>query len=318
MSEKPLYPLVFSPLFKELVWGGSKLGSQLRKSCDPALPIGESWELVDIVSDQSVVHEGPLAGASLNDLVRDHRDDLLGPVGLDGGRFPLLVKFIDAAKTLSVQVHPNEENAAKLGGRAKNEVWFVLQADPDARLYVGLKEGVDGEILAKAIGDGSIEELLVAHRPKVGEMVHVCPGTFHAIGAGMLLAEVQQPSDTTYRAYDWGRVGLDGKPRQLHIEQALKCVDFDSRPAMVRGDLDAGHFAVRSVQLTAGVQEKLDGAGPLVVVGLAGSCQLKGADDHPAVAIERGEVVLLPHCCRPGVVQGTSDSTVLVVSFPAA
>lgn len=316
MIEIPLYPLVFRPLFKELVWGGSKLGSHFSKSTDPALRTGESWELVDLASDQSVVAGGPLDGVSLHELVRLRRDELLGPVGLDGGRFPLLVKFIDAAQTLSVQVHPNEEAAAALGGRAKNEAWFVLQADPNAQLYLGLKEGVDAEGLAAAIDDGSVEKLLVAHRPNVGEMVHVKPGTFHAIGAGMLLAEVQQPSDTTYRVYDWGRVGLDGMPRQLHVEQAQKCVDFDSRPAMVRTNLDAGHFSIRSLALAPDDQEELTGDGPVVLVGLEGSCDLISGTGDSRVPVSRGDVCLLPHSCRPGIVRGTSESTVLVVSFP--
>ena len=157
MNSHELYPLTFKPLLKSLVWGGRKLETELGKSPASDEPVGESWELVDLPRDQSVVADGPLAGRTLESLVEQFASDLLGPVALSGGRFPLLVKYIDAAQTLSVQVHPNEETAARLGGRPKSEAWFILGTEPDAALYLGIKEGVTEEQLAQAIQDNTVE-----------------------------------------------------------------------------------------------------------------------------------------------------------------
>src|SRR5512143_1300967 len=212
----PLYPLTFSPILKVRVWGGSRLASLGKPVAGPE-PIGESWELVDLPDDQSVVDAGPLAGARLGQLVRERGAELLGPVPLDGGSFPTLVKTIDAAQTLSVQVHPDAKTAARLGGRPKSEAWYILDAQPGALLYVGLRHGTTRDSYARAVAEGRVEELLVPLPVRRGDLVPVIPGTVHAIGAGVLLAEVQQPSDTTYRLYDWRRLGLDGKPRPLHV-----------------------------------------------------------------------------------------------------
>jgi len=303
--------LMFKPIFKNLVWGGRKLERVLGKRL-PTGPVGESWELVDLPGDQSVVADGPLAGCELQQLVRDHRGELLGPVPPDGGRFPLLVKYIDAAKTLSVQVHPDERTASALGGRPKNEAWTILDVEPGAKLYLGLRPGATPEELERRIEAGTVEELLHAVEPRAGDLVPVRPGTVHAIGAGVLLAEVQQPSDTTYRIYDWGRVGLDGKPRPLHIEESLAAIDFDARVPCGETKHDAGHFKIELASIDSA--EERPGEGPLVLVSLGGRGEVSDGEGG-ARAVERGDVVLVPHAARPARLVGRPELRAMIVTF---
>jgi mannose-6-phosphate isomerase len=312
-----LTSLVFAPIYKEVVWGGRRL-EQLGKTLPTKKPIGESWELVDLAADQSRVASGALAGRSLSEIVTAAGADLLGPVALDGGRFPLLVKFIDAAQTLSVQVHPDEGAVARMGrGRPKNEAWYILDAAPGGVLYLGLEPGASHAALAEAIAENRVEELLhrVAVRP--GDLIPVRAGTVHAIGAGVLLAEVQQPSDTTYRVYDWGRVGLDGKPRELHVADALACVDLERRPEVLDGReetaVDAGHFRIGVVRVTAERPARIDGPGPRVVIGVAGCTEVRQGEGRSVRAV-LGDVVLVPHCIQGAVLHG--EGRVLLVSFP--
>ncbi|MFH1131273.1 MAG: type I phosphomannose isomerase catalytic subunit [Pseudomonadota bacterium] len=320
MEHISLYPLVFRPVLKKLVWGGAKLSQVLGKPVSLGLPIGESWELVDLPNDQSVVANGVLAGRTLNDLIRAKKADLLGPVSLDGGRFPLLVKYIDAALPLSVQLHPDEKAAARLGGRPKSEAWYVLHAEPGAVLHLGLKAGCTRAQFAESIAKGKVGELLVPVSVKRGDMVYIKPGTVHSIGAGVLLAEVQQPSDTTYRVFDWGRVGLDGKARELHIEQALECIDLESRPQIERLFLDTDHFSVRVLHSEKAETISLAGTGPIVLVGVEGETIVELHSEHSqksVTTVQLGTVVLVPHVCRP-ITQlvGTKKAKVLEVAFP--
>ena len=182
-------------------------------------------------ADQSIVDQGPLAGTTLGELVRQRGPELLGRHHPQS-RFPLLVKFLDAAQPLSVQVHPNDEQAARLNppDLGKTEAWYILSADPGSTIYAGLRPGVDRQQLADAIRQGTCEKLLHHFQPKAGDCLFIPAGTVHALGAGLLVAEVQQSSDTTFRLYDWNRVGPDGKPRPLHVEQGLAVVDFQRGP----------------------------------------------------------------------------------------
>lgn len=189
-------------------------------------PYGESWEMSDREDEQSIVDHGPFAGKSLHDLWINHRDDIFG-TGLTGERFPLLIKILDARDDLSIQVHPPVEMAEELGGDAKTEMWYIADCDPGAKLYVGFKDGVTKEDFAASLQDGSVADKVHAIEPEKDQSIFIPSGRLHAIGAGFLIYEIQQNSDTTYRVFDWNRLGLDGNPRDLHVEQSMKSIDFD-------------------------------------------------------------------------------------------
>ncbi len=310
------YPLTFEPILKDKVWGGRRL-VDVNKTLPGDGPVGESWDLVDLPGDQSVVRAGPARGASLEQLIHSWGPLLMGSAGLDGGRFPLLVKYLDACQTLSVQVHPDAETAAKLGGRPKSEAWYILGVQPGGVIYRGLKQGTDREALAAALASGEVEQLLEAEQVEPGDLVPVPPGTVHAIGAGVLLAEVQQPSDTTYRVYDWGRLGLDGKPRDLHVEQALQSIHFgEAPPPIIRtGSVPVAMFRFRLVDLTPGETATIAEEGPVVVVGLYGGARLEACVFEETCGL--GDVVLLPAACRPArVAAGAGGARLLEVIFP--
>lgn len=232
-----LYPLKFSPIFKERVWGARNLERLYGKPLPPAVPIGESWEISDRPGDVSVIANGPLAGKDLHWLVENHRADLLGDVKLEAGRFPLLIKLLDAQEKLSLQVHPPASKAAELKGDPKTEMWFIADASPQAELYVGLKRGVTRADFERRIGAGSVAECFHRVPVQAGDSMFLPSGRVHAIGAGLVIFEIQQNSDTTYRVFDWNRVGLDGQPRELHIPQSLASIDFnDFEPALTTGE----------------------------------------------------------------------------------
>ncbi len=222
-------PLRFERRFLQKVWGGRALESALGLALPPDVPIGETWELVDRARENSVVAEGADAGRTLGELMAQDARALLGKApATDEGRFPVLVKLIDANENLSIQVHPDDATAARLGNGAegKSEAWIVLDARPGARLYAGLAPDVDRGRFLDALERGAVADLCATFEVRAGDCLLVPGGTVHAIGAGITLLEVQQNSDTTYRIDDWGRVGLDGKPRELHVEQALECIRF--------------------------------------------------------------------------------------------
>ncbi len=237
-----MYPLRFIPLFQRYLWGGRRLAEVLGKSIG-AETAAESWEIVDHQNDQSVVAYGELAGITLRQLIAEFGDRLLGGSMLKAvsspdvpehlrNRFPLLLKFLDANRPLSVQVHPDDRFGATLSppDLGKTEAWYVMHADPGAKIFAGLKSGVTRQDFQNAVAEGTTESMLHSFEPKQGDCVFIQAGTMHAIGAGLLIAEIQQASNTTFRVYDWGRVGADGKPRPLHIDQALEVTDFSSGP----------------------------------------------------------------------------------------
>jgi mannose-6-phosphate isomerase len=227
----PLYPLRFQPILRNYLWGGRRLESVLDKSLPPGDTWAESWEIADHASDQSVVEFGPLAKTTLHELVILHGRELLGRHHPQPS-FPLLLKLLDAQQTLSVQVHPDDAMAARLAppDAGKTEAWLVIEATPGSLIYAGLKPGVDRGRLEDAIRQGNCDECLNAFPAKPGDCILLNARTIHALGAGILIAEIQQSSDTTYRLFDWNRVGPDGKPRTLHIDQGLDAVDFTRGP----------------------------------------------------------------------------------------
>jgi mannose-6-phosphate isomerase len=227
-------PLVFEPLFMERVWGGRHLESLYGKRLPSAALIGESWEIVDRPEAQSVVHEGPLRSATLHELWTRHRQEIFGKVG-DSPRFPILAKLLDAQENLSLQVHPPREIAAKLGGESKSELWYVAHAAPKARLYAGVKKGTTRERFAKALEQGKVQKYLHVIELKAGDAIFLPSGRMHALGAGNVLVEIQENSDTTYRIYDWSRAKKGRAARQMHIEEAMQCVDFnDVEPTLLQ------------------------------------------------------------------------------------
>ena len=233
---KSWYPLRFEPIYKQYLWGGHRLRTVLGRPLPPDQIYAESWEICDHDADQSVVSNGPWAGKTLHELVAAHAGELLGPAGLRAvetapvRRFPLLLKYLDARVSLSVQVHPDAEAAAKLDppDLAKTEAWLVVAAEPKSLIYAGLRPGVDRPTLAAAIQNGTCQECLNAFGAQSGDWVFLPAGTVHALGEGILVAEIQQSSDTTFRLFDWNRVGPDGKARPLHIEQGLDATHFDA------------------------------------------------------------------------------------------
>lgn len=226
-----LYPLTFEPNLVVTVWGGTRL-VELYGKPRPDGPLGESWEVSAVPGRVSVVDAGPLAGRALDELVRVHGRALVGRAvaARHGDELPLLLKLLDASQDLSVQVHPDAAQAARLGGgaRSKSEAWLILHVEPGAKLVVGVADGLDRARFEALVDSGRIEECLRWVEVRPGDVVPVDPGTLHAIGAGIVLLELQETSDTTYRFYDYGRLGLDGKPRQLHVEQAKEVIRLEA------------------------------------------------------------------------------------------
>jgi mannose-6-phosphate isomerase len=224
-------PISFEPIIKRIRWGGTRLGSVLGKDLGSETDYAESWELADHGDDQSVATAGPFLGTNLGSIVADKNASLFGRhAGLT--QFPLLIKFLDANDWLSLQVHPNDEQATAydVTENGKTEAWVILDAEPGSQICVGLKDGITREQFASHLEAGTIESALNMFEVNAGDCIFVPAGTVHAIGSGVLLAEVQQQSDLTFRLHDWGRLGTDGKPRELHIEQSLDCIDFERGP----------------------------------------------------------------------------------------
>lgn len=211
------------------------MADRLGRVLPPGGPYGESWELVDRPEAQSVVDFGPWAGTSLHQLWVEHREAVFGSGLKNAERFPLLIKILDAREALSVQVHPPVGASRASVGEPKTEAWVILEASPEAKVYAGFRRGVTREIFEEELRKGDVESLLHCISVKAGDVLFIPSGRCHAIGAGCLIAEVQQNSDTTYRVFDWGRLGLDGKPRELHVTESLECMRFDDvEPGLVR------------------------------------------------------------------------------------
>jgi mannose-6-phosphate isomerase len=325
------YPLKFEPLFKPRVWGGRRMAARLQKPT-PEGTIGESWEMVDLEGDQSVVAVGPAKGKTLGELVSLWGADLLGGAKLIDGRFPLLLKYLDADQPLSVQVHPTESSARRAGGdvRVKHEAWYVIDAAPGAWILRGPKAGVDAAWFRAALEAGRVEEVLNRIPVRPGHAYYMPSGTVHALGPGLLVAEVQTPSDTTYRLFDWNRTDpKTGRTRELHIEDGLRCASLEPVPAeaekpehvasvwtaitrLIRCD----SFQVERVRMVAGMEQMIpyDEMVAWMVLEGAGSLACEGLTE--AVRFGVGDTVLLPAGLRNGRVKVDKVSTWLEISVP--
>ncbi len=250
--------LTFHPLYKERVWGGRRLASHFGRTLPGENPIGESWELVDRVDAQSIVCEPEFRGVSLHDLWMDHRREIFGD-GYHFSRFPIIAKILDASDILSLQVHPAPKHLTHPEEEPKSEIWYFVAANEGSGIYVGLKQGVSRDDFESALAEGRVSDLL-HHIPSIPHRcISIPSGRLHAIGAGNVIFEIQQNSDTTYRVFDWNRLGLDGKPRDLHIEESLRSIDFDDfEPALTQSDaenlVDWHCFSVDRWVLNAGRQ----------------------------------------------------------------
>lgn len=293
--------LSFVPFNQSLLWGGRKLAEVFGRTL-PEGPVGEAWELVELPEWENVVAEGPHKGKRLGEM---WRSGALGGAGK--GKFPFLLKWIDAADTLSVQVHPDEAACARMGrGQPKTEAWYVAQKEAGATLLMGHHAGLDAATLRTAAQGNTLKKWLYETEPAVGDMFLIKAGTIHAIGAGLLLLEVQQPSDTTYRINDWGRVGKDGKPRQLHLDEAEACIAYDRvGPALAeRRGVSGPCFRMQPLSQGARVSQKglrvfVADRGEATLGTKGGPVQLRFGDVRVAepndgeVAVERGHVVLV-------------------------
>lgn len=295
-----LYPLAFEPILLPRMWGGDRLAGWLGAERPTGGPFGEAWVLSDRDDHPSIVANGPLQGTPLPALMAKAGRRILGTAA---GRFPLLLKFLDARDVLSVQVHPDDRHTELLpaGERGKNEAWYVIAAEPGSQIYAGLWNGCDARQLRQALLEKTTADLLASFLAQPGDCVYLPAGTVHAIGGGLLLFEVQQNSDVTFRLYDWDRVDATGQHRQLHIEAALACTDFSCGPTLpltplretgVRERLvDCKHFRMWRL--------RIDQPGEVgqahecrIVVGIAGQAQLRhGSNIH---SIQPGKVFLLP------------------------
>jgi len=302
-----LYPLTFQPIFKERVWGGRNLERLYQKPLPPEQRIGESWEITDRPEGVSVIANGVLAGQSLRWLMEHHRQDVLGAEAAATGPFPLLVKILDAQETLSVQVHPPAAVAAQLGGEPKTEMWYITDATHQASLFVGLKPGVTRAEFEQRIQSGTVAEALHHLPVKTGDAMFLPSGRLHAIGGGNVIFEIQQNSDTTYRVFDWNRVGLDGKPRELHVAQSLASIDFnDFEPSLitskysrnetfkVRYLVDDPLFRVDACVVKRGQRFHLRSASVQVLGLLRGRMAIVHGDT--TLTLKAGDFCLLPAC----------------------
>ncbi len=321
-----LYPLRFEPLFRRYIWGGRRLGTVLNKPIGPGDDYAESWEIVDHGDDQSVVAYGELQGTTLGELVARRGSELLGRHHPQR-QFPLLFKFLDAQLALSVQVHPDDQQAAQLDppDLGKTEAWVVIHADPGSLIYAGLRRGGRPPCASRPQWHSGLTEACLHRFPvAVGDCVFIPAGTVHALGAGLLIAEIQQASDTTFRLFDWNRVAPDGKPRPLHIQAGLDAVDFSRGPVapqrpqatespsverLVACDkfiLDRRHIRQGAV---VGGDQRFH-----ILVVLAGRVRLAG--DPSGRPLESGQTALLPASVEGIRIEPVDPATVLDIYVP--
>ncbi len=308
MTLPALYPLKLTPALHSKVWGGRKLETQLGKSLPTPEPYGESWEL----HDSCTVVNGRLRGRSLGELLAAYGESLTGAGHDAGAGFPLLAKFIDARDWLSIQVHPDDQQARELEGepRGKTEAWLVLAAEPGAQLVIGVQPGTDRAQLAKSLQAGQLEALLAYADVQAGDVLYLPSGTIHALGPGILIYEIQQASDTTYRLYDWGRLGLDGQPRELHIDKGLRVANLESLPQVTRpqGDLlvDGTYFQAWRHRLDGKTLSLRSDDRFQALTCIDGESHVN-APGHDSLRLRKGETGLLPACIESFTLHGSGS-----------
>jgi len=313
-----VYPLKLEPIYKQRIWGGQKLRDYFHKNISAGEKIGESWELADLPHDKSTIANGELAGRTLKSAIEEYPKQITGDENFHRA-LPLLIKLLDAQAVLSVQVHPDPETCRRMGrGDPKTECWYIIAAEPDAVIYKGLKKDVTREQFAEAIKQGCVAELLQKVPVKPGECHFLPAGTPHSIGAGLLIAEIQTPSDTTYRVFDWNRLDDTGKARQLHIDEALESIHFDAfadeltvttTGRLVNSEyfkIDKGHQAKDcEMRLSPGKMKTL-----IILMGFGTII----ASGWPPVEFKAGDCILVP-AAYEGAVCFAGDTQYLTVTI---
>lgn len=317
------YPLTFTPVLKQTIWGGRLLGDHLKKPIGSSADYAESWEVVDHGEDQSIVENGTLAGQTLKQLIQSDATWLLGrTTGMDS--FPLLLKYLDCNRVLSVQVHPSDDYALKMStpDLGKTEAWYIVAAAPESLIYAGLKAGVDSKSLRNAIKNGTTAEALHSFHPSAGDVIFIPAGTVHALGAGLLVAEIQQSSDTTFRLFDWNRADSQGRSRPLHIDQGLEVTDFSSGPVAARtsdSKLEGWQTIVSCDKFVLNLLEKGEaGTGHdekfHIVTIPRGEAILRFGEE--TMALSTGDTVLLPAALQNCRVILAKNSTAMEMHLP--
>jgi mannose-6-phosphate isomerase len=329
MGKTHLYPLRFEPIYQYRLWGGRRLASLLSASLPGDGPIGEAWVLSDRTDHQSQVANGPLRGQTLGQVIEQFREPLMGKLSSRFTRFPLLLKFLDAHEMLSVQVHPSDDSSELVpaGDTAKTEAWVVIEAENGSHIYAGLRPGTTAGNLRQSLDDGTVADHLVNIVPKPGDAIFIPGGTVHTLGDDVVVFEVQQNSDTTFRLYDWGHIDpVTKEPRALQVDEALACIEF--------GASDSGLVAAR-VEATAPVErERLFDchaflvwrvlgqdpftvgatAEPRVLVGIKGSGRIM--HNGTPYAVGKGDVWLLPAEAGECAFQPSGEITMLEIAIP--
>ena len=328
-----MQPMKMQPVLVERVWGGRRLAELLGKPLPDGARVGESWELSDHPHNRTRVADGPLAGRTLREVLERHGQAVLGRHSLARAwstRFGILVKFIDASDRLSVQVHPDDARAAvhSPGESGKTECWVVVHAEPGAWVIDGLRPGTKRDRLAAALKKGTIEELLTTRTVKAGDFIWVPAGTVHAAGPGLVMAEIQQTSDLTYRLYDWGRSGADGKPRALHVERAMESIRFagdapspcgkgrtaDETGLVIEHLVECPAFSLSRIRIDRRPYAVEMAGACAVLVVVAGSARLVAGD--AAMPIRAGDTILVPADCGEYALETPQRLTVLVAAPP--
>lgn len=299
----------FEPYFKSVIWGGDKI-LKLKHSDKKQANVGESWEVSAVPGHESVVSEGAEKGKNLAQLVEEHKQEFVGKHVYEryGNTFPLLVKIIDAKRDLSVQVHPDDALAAKRhNSLGKTEMWYLLDCEPGAKIYAGLSHRINPDIYEQLVAEGKIMDAVAANDARPGDVFFLPAGRIHAIGAGNLLAEIQETSDITYRVYDYGRLDANGQPRQLHTAEARDAIDYTVYPSY-RTDYDhdakddielirCDHFTIDRVTVDGVTALRMPADSFLIVMCLDGECALS-IDGAPAVKMPKGTSALVPACAK--------------------
>ena len=320
-----LYPMKFKPRFKDKIWGGDRMKTILGMDYSPLRNCGEAWVLSGVPGSGTIVANGFLRGNELNELVEVYMEDLVGEASFEhyGNEFPLLIKFIDSNDSLSIQVHPDDALAARRGiGNGKSEMWYILEAEPGAEIISGFNRKTDAKSYLEYLGKNRITEILNSEKAQKGDVFYIPAGRVHALGPGILLAEIQQTSDTTYRIFDWDRVDDKGKSRELHLDLAIEAIDFtvpDSYRTRYRKVLnqteplvDSPHFTTQILAFNKAIRKDYSELDSFVIyICVEGTIRVECGSSLES--LKKGEVLLIPATAEHVILSPSEESRILEV-----